>query len=69
MFLEICMQIYSVVFALSRQIKKAKSMRKQLTSVAQVIKFCKISTSRGGLTPTPLAYALAPGTRWHYSKR
>jgi len=34
-------------------------MRKQLISFAQVIKFCKISSSRGGLTPkAPLAYAL-----------
>ena len=28
-------------------------MRKQLTSFAQVIKFCKISSSRGVLAPTP----------------
>jgi len=38
MFLEICMQIYSVVLALSRQINKQKSMRKQLISFAQVLK-------------------------------
>jgi len=29
-------------------------MRKQLISFAQVIKFCKISSARGVLTPTPL---------------
>ena len=37
-------------------------MRKQLISFAQVIKFCKISSSRGGFNPkpqTPLAHALA----------
>ena len=33
-------------------------MRKELTSFAQVIKFGKISCSRGVSTPTPLAYAL-----------
>jgi len=58
MFLAICMQIYSVVFALSRQINKQKVCENSLTSFAQVIKFCKISSSRGGLTPPPLAYAL-----------
>jgi len=53
------MQIYSVVFALSRQINKQKSMRKQLISFAQVIKFCKVSYSRGGFNPKNLlAYAL-----------
>ena len=53
MFLEICMQIYSVVFALSRQTNKQKTLRKQLISFAQVITFCKIScSSGGGLTPT-----------------
>ena len=56
MFFEICMQIYPVVFALSRQINNQKvcENNKQLISFAQVIKFCKISSSRGGLTPTPL---------------
>ena len=48
MFLEICMQIYSVVFALSRQINKQKSLRKQLISFAQVIKFCKYHAQGGG---------------------
>jgi len=34
-------------------------MRKQLISFVQVIKFCKISSSRGGVQPQPpLAYAL-----------
>jgi len=39
---------------------QAKSMRKQLISFAQVIKFCKISCSRGGFNhnPPPFAYAL-----------
>jgi len=31
-------------------------MRKYLISFAQVINFCKISSSRGGLTSTPLAW-------------
>jgi len=30
-------------------------MRKQLILFAQVIKFCKISSSRGGVNPNPLA--------------
>jgi len=51
MFLEICMQIYSVVFALSRQINKQKSLRKQLISFAQVIKFCKYHAQGGGVNP------------------
>jgi len=38
MFFEHCMQIHSVVFALSQQIKK-KNMRKQLIPFAQVMKF------------------------------
>ena len=33
--------------------EQAKSMWKQLISVAQVIKFCKISSSRGGFNPKP----------------
>jgi len=33
-------------------------MRKQLISFAQVVKFSKISSSRGGFNPNPLAYAL-----------
>jgi len=33
------MQIYSMVFAISQQIKKGKIMRKQLISFAQVIQF------------------------------
>ena len=39
MLLEIRMQIHSVLFAWSRQIKQAESIRKQLMSFAQVIKF------------------------------
>ena len=34
--------------------QQAKSMRKQLISFAQVIKFCKISSSRGLFNPPPL---------------
>ena len=49
-------------------------MRKQLISVAQLIKFCKTSSSKGGFNPNPLAYAfgyscqhivlLRAGARW-----
>jgi len=39
--------------------QQAKGMRKQLIFFAQVIKFWKMSSSRGGFTPNPpLAYAL-----------
>jgi len=40
-FLEICMQIYSVVFS-----------KKQLISFAQVIKFCKYQAQLGGFKYT-----------------
>jgi len=39
MFVEICMKIHSLVYALSRQNKQAKSMRKQRILFVQVIKF------------------------------
>jgi len=38
MFLEICMEIYSVVFALSRQINKQKYVKK-ISLLAKVITF------------------------------
>jgi len=37
-------------------------MRKQLVSFAQVMKFCKTSSSKGVLTPTP--YALGRPMAW-----
>ena len=40
-------------------------MRKQLISFAQVVKYCKISSARGGLTPIPLAYALGGDNKVH----
>jgi len=49
------MQIYSMIFALIRQINKQKVCIKQLISIAHVLKFCKLSSSRGGggFNPTP----------------
>jgi len=54
MCLEICMQVHSVVLALSRQINKQKVCEKVITFV-QVIKFLlHIELNGGILTPTPL---------------
>ena len=54
MYLEICMQIHSVVFALSRQINKQKVLRKQLISFAQVINvFVKFQAQGRGVNPNP----------------
>jgi len=59
MFLEICMQIYSVVFALSRQLNKQKVCEK-IIALVQVIKFfCKISSSRG-VNPKPPPLDMTP---------
>jgi len=60
MYLENCMQIPSVVFALSLQIKQAKGMRKQLISFVQVINFFVKYQAQGFFNPNPppLAYAL-----------
>jgi len=52
MFLEVCMQINSVVFAFSRQIT-SKGMQKPLISFVQVISFCKMSSSRGFIAKPP----------------
>jgi len=61
MFLEICMQIYSVVFALSRQINKQKHAKTINLLCAGDKVFVKYQAQEGGvgLTPKPpLAYAL-----------
>jgi len=58
MFLEICMQIYSVVFALKRQINKQKYANTFNLLCAGNKDFVKYQAHRGFLTPTPLAYAL-----------
>ena len=64
MFLEICMQIYSVVFALRRQINKQK-YAKTINLLCKTNKdFVKHQSQRGGRfntnppQPPPLAYAL-----------
>jgi len=57
MFLEICMQIYFVVFALSRQINKQK-YAKTINLICKGNKLFVKYQAQGGLTPTPLAYAL-----------
>jgi len=57
MFLEICMQIYSMEFAISRQINKQKYAKTvNLLSAGNKV-FVKYQ-DQGDLTPTPLAYAL-----------
>jgi len=48
------MQIHSVVFALSLQIKQAKGMRKQLISFVQVINFFVKYHAQGFFNPNPL---------------
>jgi len=60
MFLEICMQIYSMVFALSRQINKQKYAKTVNLLCAGNELFVKYQ-AEGGVNPNPsLAYALAP---------
>jgi len=58
MFLEVCMQIHTVVFAVSRQInmqKYAKTINLLCAGNKVFVKY----QAQGGLTPTtPLAYAL-----------
>ena len=61
MFLEICMQIHSVVFGLGRQINKQKVCENDWCPLRRQQSFCKISSSRG-LSPYPLR---TPLTRRH----
>jgi len=58
MLLEICMQIYSVLFALSRQINKQKVCENTKSPCEGNKVFVKYQAQGGVLTPTPLAYAL-----------
>ena len=59
MFLEICMKIHSVVFALSRQINKQKYAKTINLLCAGTKVFIKYR-AQGGCNPNPLlAYALA----------
>jgi len=60
MFLEICMQIYSVVFALSRQINKQKVCENNQSPCEDKKIFVKYQAQGGALTPNPppLAYDL-----------
>jgi len=62
MFLEICMQIHSVVFSLIRQINKKMYMKTINFLCAYNKVFVAYQTQRGVSTPTgrPLAYALVP---------
>ena len=60
MLLEICMQIYSVVFALSRQINKQKVCENNL--LAKVIKFLQNIKPKVAVSPKlPRAYTFACG--------
>jgi len=52
-FLEICIQIHSMVFALSRQINKQKECENNNLLCADNEVFVKYQTQGGGLTPTP----------------
>ena len=59
MFLEVCMQICSMVFALSRQINKQKYAKTVNLLCAGNNVFVKYQAQGGVLTPKPpLAYAL-----------
>jgi len=53
MFLEICMQIYSVVFAVSRQITKQKVCKNNQSPCEGNKIFGKYQAQGGGLTPPP----------------
>ena len=58
MFLEICMQIYSMEFGISRQINKQKVCENSSLLCAGNKVFVKYQ-AQGGFNPNPLAYALA----------
>ena len=53
MFLEICMQIYSVVFALSRQINKQKVCKNNSSSCEGNEIFVTYQAQGGGVNPNP----------------
>jgi len=59
MFLEICMQIHFVLFALSRQLNKQKVCENNYLLCAGNKVFYNVKLKGGGLTQKPLAYALA----------
>ena len=59
MFLEICMQIHSVIFALRRQINKQKYAKTINLLCAGNKLFVKYQAQGGGLTPSPLAHGFA----------
>jgi len=59
MSLESCMQFHCLVYALSQQINANVWENNDLLFAGN--SFCKISSSRGGVNPNPLAYAFAPG--------
>jgi len=59
MLLEICTQIYFVVFALSRQINKQKVCENTLSPCEGNTVFVKYQAQGGGFNPNPLAYALS----------
>jgi len=59
MFVEICMHIHSVVFAISRQINKQKYAKTLNLLCAGNKVFVKYQVQGGGVKPNPLAYALA----------
>ena len=65
MFLEICKQIYSVVFALRRQINKQKYVKKVNLLCAGNNVFVKYQANRGFWPQnTPLLTSLLPIERW-----
>ena len=53
MFLEICMQVYSMVFALSRQINKQKYVKIVNLICAGNKVFVKYQAQGGGFNPNP----------------
>jgi len=57
-FLEICIQVYSVVFALRRQINKQKYV-KTINLLCEGNKVFVKYQAQGGVNPNPLAHALA----------
>jgi len=59
MFLEICMQIHSVIFALRRQINKQKYAKTINLLYAGNKLFVKFQAEGGVLIPSPLAHGLA----------
>jgi len=58
MFLEICMQVHAVVFALSRQINKQKYAKTINPLCAGNKVFVKYWAQGGGFNSNSLAYAL-----------